>query len=103
MAKATHPSMREGQRGQASLLPEEEVGQEVGYVLVKLVLRRQQHGLVVDQQEEHVEEEEEDDGGEEHGVCPDAVLLGGDAGLAVEGLEQVAQARADAVALWQRV
>eukprot|EP00444_Apocalathium_aciculiferum_P002007 CAMPEP_0183388212 /NCGR_PEP_ID=MMETSP0370-20130417/3880_1 /TAXON_ID=268820 /ORGANISM="Peridinium aciculiferum, Strain PAER-2" /LENGTH=208 /DNA_ID=CAMNT_0025567071 /DNA_START=52 /DNA_END=679 /DNA_ORIENTATION=- len=85
------------------ILAEEEVRQEVGDVLVELVLRRQQHGLVVDEQQEGVEEEQEDDAQEQHGVGADAVLLRRDTDLAVQRLEEVAQARADAHTLGQGV
>eukprot|EP00421_Protoceratium_reticulatum_P068125 CAMPEP_0168408130 /NCGR_PEP_ID=MMETSP0228-20121227/26514_1 /TAXON_ID=133427 /ORGANISM="Protoceratium reticulatum, Strain CCCM 535 (=CCMP 1889)" /LENGTH=84 /DNA_ID=CAMNT_0008421811 /DNA_START=9 /DNA_END=259 /DNA_ORIENTATION=- len=66
-----------------SLLAEEEVRQEVGHVLVELVLGRQEHGLVVDEQEQQVEEEQEDDARDHDHVRGDAVLLGRDAVLAV--------------------
>merc|ERR1712032_1383285 len=92
MQDAQHePTEHARHRSARSLLAKEEVWQEVGHVLVELVLRWQQHRLIVDQQQQHVEEEEEDNRGEEHGVRPDALLLGGDAGLAVQGLQQVAQ------------
>ena len=51
--------------GARSLLTEEEVGQEVGDVLVELVLGREEYRLVLDEQEQHVEEEQTHDGGDQ--------------------------------------
>eukprot|EP00414_Alexandrium_minutum_P004902 CAMPEP_0113839736 /NCGR_PEP_ID=MMETSP0328-20130328/11239_1 /TAXON_ID=39455 /ORGANISM="Alexandrium minutum" /LENGTH=98 /DNA_ID=CAMNT_0000808371 /DNA_START=38 /DNA_END=334 /DNA_ORIENTATION=- /assembly_acc=CAM_ASM_000350 len=44
-----------------SLVAEEEVREDVGHVLVKLILRGQEHGLVVDEQQQQVEEEQQND------------------------------------------
>eukprot|EP00445_Apocalathium_hangoei_P025943 CAMPEP_0203931274 /NCGR_PEP_ID=MMETSP0359-20131031/69862_1 /ASSEMBLY_ACC=CAM_ASM_000338 /TAXON_ID=268821 /ORGANISM="Scrippsiella Hangoei, Strain SHTV-5" /LENGTH=193 /DNA_ID=CAMNT_0050860579 /DNA_START=16 /DNA_END=595 /DNA_ORIENTATION=- len=86
-----------------SLLAEEEVRQKVGDVLVELVLRRKEHGLVVDQQQQRVEEEQEDDAQQQDGVGTHAILLRGHTDLGVQGLQEVAKASPDAHSLGQRV
>mmetsp|Transcript_6157 Transcript_6157/g.13628 ORF Transcript_6157/g.13628 Transcript_6157/m.13628 type:complete len:209 (+) Transcript_6157:74-700(+) len=85
-----------------SPLAEEEVWQEVGDVLVELILRRQQHGLVVDEEEQQVEEEEQDNANDHHSIGGNAVLLRGDSILAVERLQEIAEASPDAEALGKR-
>eukprot|EP00448_Togula_jolla_P009583 CAMPEP_0170595526 /NCGR_PEP_ID=MMETSP0224-20130122/14613_1 /TAXON_ID=285029 /ORGANISM="Togula jolla, Strain CCCM 725" /LENGTH=197 /DNA_ID=CAMNT_0010919721 /DNA_START=80 /DNA_END=673 /DNA_ORIENTATION=+ len=101
-------SLRLGQRRllaaheEQSPLAEEKVRQEVSHVLIKLILRGQEHGLVVDQQEQQVEEEEQDNANDHHGVGRDAILLCSNSILAVERLQEIAQTSPDAEALGKR-
>ena len=86
-----------------SLLAEEEVREEVGHVLVELILGRQQHRLVVEEQQQQVEEEEHHDSKHHHEDGRNAVLLGNHTSLRVQWLQQVRQTSADAIAFWERV
>ena len=86
-----------------SLLAEEEVREEVGHVLVELILGRQQHRLVVEEQQQQVEEEEHHDSKHHHEDGRNAVLLGNHTSLRVQWLQQVRQTSADAVAFWEGV
>merc|ERR1719330_331666 len=86
-------------RYSASLLAEEKIRQEIRHVLVEFILRGQEHRLVVDQKQQQIEKEEEDNARDHDNVRGDAVLLGCHAVLAVQRLQQVAEASSDAVAL----
>ena len=87
----------------ASLLAEEEVWEEVGHILIKLILRGQQHRLVVDEQQQQVEEEQQHNASQHHQDGRNAVLLGNDACLGIQWLQQVRQTCANTIALWQWV
>eukprot|EP00438_Fugacium_kawagutii_P003431 Skav200184 [mRNA] locus=scaffold2383:87040:90680:- [translate_table: standard] len=86
-----------------SLLAKKEIWQEVCHVLIKLILRGQQHRLVVDEQQQQVEEEQHHNAEEHHQDGRNAVLLGNHTCLGIQWLQQVRQTCADAIALWQGV
>merc|ERR1712087_411448 len=77
---------RQAQRSSTLLLAEEEVWQEVGDILIELVLWRQKDGLVVDRQQEEVEEEEPDNAQDHHDVGGNAILFQSHAGLGIQWL-----------------
>ena len=87
----------------ASLLTEEEVWEEIGHILIKLILRGQQHRLVVDEQQQQVEEEQQHNASQHHQDGRNAVLLGNDTCLGIQWLQQVRQTCANTIALWQWV
>merc|ERR1712146_322655 len=79
----------------SSLLAKEEVGQEIGDVLIELILRGQEHGLVVDQQQEQVPEEQADNADAHDDESGNTHLLRDEITAVVQWLEQVAEGRTD--------
>merc|ERR550532_3666128 len=97
-----HQKPKKEKKTASSLLSEEKIWQEGCHLLIKLILRWQEHRLVIDQQKQRVEEEEQNNASDHDNVCGDAVLLCCDTILAVQWFEQIAQACSDTITFRDR-